>query len=107
MLDREYVRQHRTLGYVVGRMEFEGEPHVVVQPQEGAITLLHASRVMPIDIDYVQRDAQLQMESLIHGLRSFGLEDADISMAFLQALAGYRPPRPAAEPRTITQENIG
>lgn len=107
MKDREYVREHRTLGYVIGRMEFDGEPHVVVQPQDGPVTLVNERRLMPVTHEYVQRDAQLQLEAVIGGMRSFGLEDADIITAFLHALAGYRAPKPADAPRTITQENVG
>src|SRR6266487_4484597 len=75
--EREWVRNHTIAGYVVGRFQGEHEGTwrdlVAVQTWDGARVVPEAA-LIPIDKDYMIRQAGLDLERVIQGIIEGGLD---------------------------------
>jgi hypothetical protein len=75
--EREWVGNHEIAGYVVGRFqsEYESMQHdlVAVQTWDGAQVLPEAT-LIPIDKDYMTRQAGLDLERVNQGILKGGLD---------------------------------
>jgi hypothetical protein len=87
--DREWVRNHRTSGYVAGRFagEYEGEPRemLVLQTLKGVV-LVPAGSTLPITKDDMIRQAALDLEPIIDSLIEGGFTFDDIAVAWQHAI---------------------
>ena len=89
MEHREWVRNHKYEGFVVAR--FEGDLHghrqplVAVQTMNGLVAL-PARAVIPVDKDYIIRQASLNLEAVVRAMQEGGLSFADMQMAWEAAL---------------------
>ncbi|KAB8139746.1 hypothetical protein F8S13_26965 [Chloroflexia bacterium SDU3-3] len=90
MSTRAWVRNHKVAGFVAGRFEGEYEGRiqqlVVIQSSRG-VAIVPEAGLIPVDQDYIQRQASLDLERVIAALREGGLDDAAIQQAWAQALA--------------------
>ena len=91
--EREWVRNHKIAGYVVGRFQGEHEGAqrdlVAVQTWDGAQVLPEAV-LIPIDKDYMIRQAGLDLERVIHGILEGGLDLDDAQAAWERAIGHIR-----------------
>ena len=91
--EREWVRNHRHSGFVVGRFqgEFEGQPRemLVIQTLKGAV-LVPSGSVLPITKADVIRQAALDLEPIVEALLEGGLDRTDIASAWEQAVAYHQ-----------------
>lgn len=89
MSTREWVRNHKVAGFVAGRFEgeYEGriQPLVAIQSSHGVAVVPEAG-LIPVDQDYIQRQASLDLERIVAALREGGLDYATIQQAWAQAL---------------------
>lgn len=91
--EREWVRNHKVAGYVVGR--FQGE-HEGVQSELVAIQTWDGTKVVPeaalipIDKDYMVRQAGLDLERVIRGIVEGGLDLDDAQAAWERAIGHIR-----------------
>jgi hypothetical protein len=87
--DHEWVRNHRVAGFVAGRFtgEYAGEQRelIAIQTWDG-ITVVPATAVIPIDKDYMIRQAALDLERVIRGITEAGLSLADAQAAWDRAI---------------------
>ncbi len=76
---REWVRNHRIAGFVVGRFrgEFEGE-------------LVPEGSVLPVDMDYMIRQTALDLERVIEGILEGGFTPEQAEAAWQRAMAQTR-----------------
>jgi hypothetical protein len=88
--DREWVRNHRTSGYIAGSFtgEYEGEPRemLVIQTLKGVV-LVPAGSTLPITRDDMVRQAALDLEPIIDSLLEGGFTLDDIAAAWQRAMA--------------------
>jgi hypothetical protein len=91
--EREWVRNHKIAGYVVGRFQGEHEGTwrdlVAVQTWDGAHVVPEAA-LIPIDKDYMIRQAGLDLERVIQGILEGGLELDDAQAAWDRAMSHIR-----------------
>lgn len=91
--EREWVRNHKIAGFVAGRFqgEFEGEQRelVAVQTWNGA-RIVPAQALVPVDKDYMVRQAGLDLERVIHGILEGGLSFDDAQAAWERAIGRIR-----------------
>ena len=82
--EREWVRNHRVSGFVAGRFtgEYEGEERelIALQTWDG-MTVVPSAAIIPVDKDYMIRQAALDLERVINGMveGGFSLEDAQVA----------------------------
>ena len=91
--EHEWVRNHKIAGYVLGRFqgEHEGAQHdlVAVQTWDGA-RVVPATALIPIDKDYMVRQAGLDLERVIQGMLEGGLDLDDAQAAWDRAMSHAR-----------------
>ena len=91
--EREWVRNHKIAGYIVGRFtgEYEGEQRdlVAVQTWDGA-RIVPATAVIQIDKNYMIEKAGLNIERVIHGMLEGGLSLDDAQAAWDRAIGHIR-----------------
>lgn len=91
--EREWVRNHKIAGYIVGRFtgDYEGEQCdlVAVQTWDGA-RVVPAAAVTAIDKGYMIEKAGLDIERVIHGIREGGLSLDDAQAAWERAMNHIR-----------------
>jgi hypothetical protein len=91
--EREWVRNHRVAGFVAGRFsgEYAGEQRelVALQTWDG-ITVVPAAALIPVDRDYMIRQAALDLERVIRGMAEGGLSLDDAQAAWDRALSHVR-----------------
>lgn len=102
--EREWVRNHKVAGFVVGRFtgDYEGEQRdlVAVQTWDGA-RVVPAAAVIAIDKNYMIEKAGLELERVIHGILEGGLNLDDAQVAWDRAISHIRE---VAERHTVHQE---
>jgi len=90
---REWVRNHTIAGYVVGRFQGEHEGTwrdlVAVQTWDGTRVVSEAA-LIPIDKDYMIRQAGLDLERVIYGILEGGLDLDDAQAAWERAMGHVR-----------------
>src|SRR6266540_4746279 len=87
---REWVRNHRIAGFVVGRFrgEFEGEQRdlIALQTMDG-IRVVPEGSVLPVDMDYMIRQTALDLERVIEGILEGGFTPEQAEAAWQRAMA--------------------
>lgn len=102
---REWVRNHRVAGFIAGRFrgEFAGQQRdlIALQTMDG-MTVVPDGSVLPVDKDYMIRQAALDLERVIEGMveGGFTLEDAEAS--WQRAMAHTRKVATQAAPTSDT-----
>ena len=90
---REWVRNHRIAGVVVGRFrgEFEGEQRdlIALQTMDG-IRVVPEGSVLPVDMDYMIRQTALDLERVIEGILEGGFTPEQAEAAWQRAMAQTR-----------------
>lgn len=90
---REWVRNHKIAGYIVGRFtsDYEGEQRdlVAVQTWDGA-RVVPANAVISIDKEYMIEKASLDMERVLQGIFEGGLSLDDAQAAWDRAIGHIR-----------------
>jgi len=90
---REWVRNHRIAGFVVGRFrgEFEGEQRdlIALQTMDG-IRVVPEGSALPVDMDYMIRQTALDLERVIEGILEGGFTLEQTEAAWQRAMAQRR-----------------
>ena len=93
MTDKQWVRNHRAAGLVIGGFpsEYEGTPRtmLVVQTFKGVELMLEGSTI-PIDAEYMVRQAGLDLERVISAMLEVGLTLDEAQAAWNRAMAYKR-----------------
>lgn len=93
MTDKQWVRNHRAAGSVIGSFpgEYEGAPRtmLVVQTFKGVELMLEGSTI-PIDADYMVRQAGLDLERVINAMLEAGLTLDEAQAAWDRAMTYKR-----------------
>lgn len=91
--EKQWVRNHRSAGAVVGRFlgEYEGEPRtlLVVQTFKGVVLVPEGSTI-PIDAEYMVRQAGLDLEGVISAMLEVGLTLDQAQAAWDRAMDYHR-----------------
>lgn len=93
MTEKQWVRNHRSAGSIVGSFpgKYEGEPRemLVVQTFKGVV-LIPAGSTIPIDAEYMVRQAGLDLEGVISAMLEVGLTLGQAQDAWDRAMAYHR-----------------
>jgi len=91
--EHEWVRNHRVAGFIAGRFtgEYAGEQRelIALQTWDG-ITVVPAAAIIPVDKDYMIRQAALDLERVIGGITEGGLSLTDAQAAWDRAISHIR-----------------
>ncbi len=87
--EREWVRNHRSSGYIAGRFasEFKGQPRemLVIQTFKGVVIVPDGSTI-PLTKDDMIRQAALDLEPIIDSMLEGGFSLDDIAAAWNRAM---------------------
>ena len=93
MAEKQWVRNQKSAGSVVGRIpgEYEGKPRdmLVVQTFKGVVLVPDGSTI-PIDAEYMVRQAGLDLEGVISAMLEVGLTLDQAQAAWDRAMAYHR-----------------
>lgn len=88
-IKREWVRNHRSSGFVAGRFagEFKGQPTemLIIQTLKGVVIMPEGSTI-PITKDDMIRQAALDLEPVIDSMLEGGFSFEDIAAAWQRAI---------------------